>query len=162
MKFFSGNTKKKLEYPNSKTNKTNIVIGSTTIYLPAYSRFVVARSLRHASYYRCASSFLRHMSTLLPVAPPPSIVRRTRSRVDDNVEEAIYELKRTSRERYHKFDKTISNFGFKKNIQDKCVYTKFKNGISIFLMLYVDESYQQVVISICYQKPNCLYPHILT
>jgi hypothetical protein len=114
MKFFERQYKKKPEYPNSKTNKTNIVIGSTTIYLPAYSRFVVARFLWHASSYRRASYFLCHMSTPLPVAPPPSIVRRTKSRVEDNVEEAIYELKRTSRERYHKFDKTISNFGFKK------------------------------------------------
>jgi hypothetical protein len=38
-----------------------------------------------------------------------------------------------------KFDRTIRNFGFKENIKDNCVYTKFKNGRFIFLILYVDD-----------------------
>jgi hypothetical protein len=38
-----------------------------------------------------------------------------------------------------KFDRTIRNFGFKENIEDNCVYVKFKNGIYIFLILYVDD-----------------------
>ena len=29
--------------------------------------------------------------------------------------------------------------GFKENIEDNCVYTKFKNGKFIFLVLYVDD-----------------------
>ena len=35
--------------------------------------------------------------------------------------------------------KTIHNFGFKENVEKNCVYTKFKNGKFIFLVLYVDD-----------------------
>ena len=38
-----------------------------------------------------------------------------------------------------KFDQTIRNFGFKENVEDNCVYAKFKNGKFIFLVLYVDD-----------------------
>ena len=38
-----------------------------------------------------------------------------------------------------KFDQTIKNFGFKDNVEDNCVYAKFKNGKFIFLVLYVDD-----------------------
>jgi hypothetical protein len=38
-----------------------------------------------------------------------------------------------------KFDKTIKEFGFKENVEDNCVYAKFKNGKYIFLFLYVDD-----------------------
>jgi hypothetical protein len=38
-----------------------------------------------------------------------------------------------------KFDKTIRKFGFKENVEDNCVYAKFKNGKYIFLILYVDD-----------------------
>ena len=38
-----------------------------------------------------------------------------------------------------KFDSTIRKFGFQKNIEDNCVYAKFKNGKYIFLVLYVDD-----------------------
>ena len=38
-----------------------------------------------------------------------------------------------------KFDSTIKKFGFQKNIEDNCVYAKFKNGKCIFLVLYVDD-----------------------
>ena len=34
---------------------------------------------------------------------------------------------------------TIRNFGFKENVEDNCVYAKFKNGKFIFLVLYVDD-----------------------
>jgi hypothetical protein len=51
----------------------------------------------------------------------------------------IYGLKQASKQWYLKFDRTIRNFGFKKNIMDNCVYVKFKNGKYIFLILYVDD-----------------------
>jgi hypothetical protein len=51
----------------------------------------------------------------------------------------IYGLKQASRQWYLKFDKTIKEFGFKENIEDNCVYAKFKNGKYIFLILYVDD-----------------------
>jgi hypothetical protein len=38
-----------------------------------------------------------------------------------------------------KFDNTIRKFGFKANVEDNCVYAKFKNAKFIFLVLYVDD-----------------------
>ena len=38
-----------------------------------------------------------------------------------------------------KFDGMIRKFGFKENVEDNCIYTKFKNGKFIFLILYVDD-----------------------
>ena len=52
---------------------------------------------------------------------------------------SIYGLKQASRQWYLKFDQTIRNFRFKENEEDNCVYTKFKNGKFIFLVLYVDD-----------------------
>ena len=52
---------------------------------------------------------------------------------------SIYGLKQASRQWYLKFDQTIRNFGFKENVEDNYVYTKFKNGKFIFLVLYVDD-----------------------
>jgi len=49
-----------------------------------------------------------------------------------------YGLKQASRQWYLKFDETIKRFGFKENVEDNCVYAKFKNGKYIFLILYVD------------------------
>jgi hypothetical protein len=38
-----------------------------------------------------------------------------------------------------KFDRKIRNFWFKENVEDNCVYAKFKNGRYIFLIIYVDD-----------------------
>ena len=38
-----------------------------------------------------------------------------------------------------KFDSKIRKFRFQENIEDNCVYAKFKNGKYIFLVLYVDD-----------------------
>ena len=38
-----------------------------------------------------------------------------------------------------KFDGTIKKFGFQENVEDNCIYLKFKNGRLIFLILYVDD-----------------------
>jgi len=38
-----------------------------------------------------------------------------------------------------KFDSTIKKFRFQENVEDNCVYAKFKNGKYIFLVLYVDD-----------------------
>jgi hypothetical protein len=43
------------------------------------------------------------------------------------------------RQWYLKFDKTIKEFGFKENVEDNCVYAKFKNEKYLFLILYVDD-----------------------
>jgi hypothetical protein len=55
------------------------------------------------------------------------------------LKKSIYGLKQTSRQWYLKFDKIIKEFGFKENVEDNCVYVKFKNGNYIFLILYVDD-----------------------
>jgi hypothetical protein len=54
------------------------------------------------------------------------------------LKKSIYGLKQASRQWYLKFDRMIKDFGFKENIEDNCVYAKFKNGKCIFLILYVD------------------------
>ena len=55
------------------------------------------------------------------------------------LKKSIYRLKQASRQWYLKFDSTIRKFGFQENIEDNCVYAKFKNGKYIFLVLYVDD-----------------------
>jgi hypothetical protein len=55
------------------------------------------------------------------------------------LKKSIYGLKQASRQWYLKFDRTIKGFGFKENVEDNCVYAKFKNGKYIFLILYVDD-----------------------
>jgi hypothetical protein len=52
---------------------------------------------------------------------------------------SIYGLIQASRQWYLKFDGTIRKFRFKDNMEDNCVYIKFKNGKFIFLILYVDD-----------------------
>ena len=38
-----------------------------------------------------------------------------------------------------KFDSSIRKFWFQENVEENCVYAKFKNGKYIFLVLYVDD-----------------------
>ena len=38
-----------------------------------------------------------------------------------------------------KVDQVISDFSFKENADDQCIYYKFKESRLIFLMLYVDD-----------------------
>ena len=49
-----------------------------------------------------------------------------------SLEEIHLGLKEASILWYLKFDGTISKFGFKENVEDNCVYTKFKNEKFIF------------------------------
>ena len=48
---------------------------------------------------------------------------------------SIYGLKQASRQWYLKFDGTIRKFGFKENVEDNCIYAKFKNEKFIFFTL---------------------------
>jgi hypothetical protein len=52
---------------------------------------------------------------------------------------SIYGLKQAFRQWNLKFDDTTKRFGFELNIEDNCVYAKFKNGKYVFLILYVDD-----------------------
>ena len=49
-----------------------------------------------------------------------------KERMGCRLKKFIYGLKQASRQWYFKFDQTIKDFGFKDNIEDNCVYTKFK------------------------------------
>ena len=51
---------------------------------------------------------------------------------------SIYGLKQASRQWYLKFNDTITSFGFKENIVDRCIYLKVSGSKFIFLILYVD------------------------
>uniref|UniRef100_A0A1J3K4I8 Retrovirus-related Pol polyprotein from transposon TNT 1-94 n=2 Tax=Noccaea caerulescens TaxID=107243 RepID=A0A1J3K4I8_NOCCA len=55
------------------------------------------------------------------------------------LKKSIYGLKQASRQWYLKFDEIITNFGFKENIVDPCIYLKFSGSKFIFLVLYVDD-----------------------
>ena len=52
---------------------------------------------------------------------------------------SIYGLKQASRQWYLKFNDTITSFGFKENIVDRCIYLKISGSKFIFLVLYVDD-----------------------
>ena len=73
------------------------------------------------------------------MAQPKGFVMEGKERMGRRLKKSIYGLKQASRQWYLKFDQTIKNFGFKENVEDNCIYTKFKNGKFIFLILYVDD-----------------------
>ena len=73
------------------------------------------------------------------MAQPKGFVMEGKERMGYRLKKLIFGLKQASRQWYLKFDKTIRNFGFKENVEDNCIYVKFKNGKYIFLILYVDD-----------------------
>ena len=62
-----------------------------------------------------------------------------KERMGCRLKKSIYGLKQASRQWYLKFDGTIRKFRFKENVEDNCIYAKFKNKKFIFLILYVDD-----------------------
>jgi hypothetical protein len=59
-----------------------------------------------------------------------------------------------------KFDKIIKEFGFKENVEDNCVYAKFKNGKYIFLILHVDDILMASSdVSLLLETKRFLSPH---
>jgi hypothetical protein len=73
------------------------------------------------------------------MAQPKGFVVEGKEKMGCRLNKSIYGLKQASRQWYLKFDKTIKKFGFKENVEDNCVYAKFKNGKYIFLILYMDD-----------------------
>ena len=73
------------------------------------------------------------------MAQPKGFVVEGKECIGCCLKKSIYGLKQASRQWYLKFDGTIRNFGFQENVEDNCVYAKFKNGKFIFLVLYVDD-----------------------
>ncbi|KAG6635812.1 hypothetical protein CIPAW_11G068500 [Carya illinoinensis] len=55
------------------------------------------------------------------------------------LKKSIYSFKQASRQWYLKFNDTITVFGFKENIVDRCIYLKVSGSKFIFLILYVDD-----------------------
>jgi hypothetical protein len=55
-----------------------------------------------------------------------------------HLKKSIYGLKQATRQWYLKFNRTIKIL-FKENVEDNCVYAKFRSGKYIFLILYVDD-----------------------
>jgi hypothetical protein len=84
------------------------------------------------------------------MAQPKDFVMEGKEKLGCRLKKSIYGLKQASRQWYLKFDKIIKEFGFKENVEDNCVYVKFKNGKYIFLILYVDDILLAVVMSVCY------------
>ncbi|RVX18724.1 Retrovirus-related Pol polyprotein from transposon TNT 1-94 [Vitis vinifera] len=52
---------------------------------------------------------------------------------------SIYGLKQASRQWYLKFDRIITQNGFKENTVDRCIYLRVSGSSYIFLVLYVDD-----------------------
>jgi hypothetical protein len=73
------------------------------------------------------------------MAQPKGFVVEGKEKMGCSLNKLIYGLKQASRQWYLKFNKMIKEFGFKENVEDNCVYAKFKNGKYIFLILYVDD-----------------------
>ena len=55
------------------------------------------------------------------------------------LKKSLYGLKQASRQWYLKFDEIITDFGFKENMVDPCIYLKISGSKFIFLVLYVDD-----------------------
>ena len=62
------------------------------------------------------------------MAQPKGFVVEEKEHMGCHLKKSIYGLKQASRQWYLKFDSTIRKFGFQENIEDNCVYAKFKNG----------------------------------
>ena len=73
------------------------------------------------------------------MAQPKGFIIKGKERMGCRLKKSIYGLKQASRQWYLKFDRTIRKFRFKENVEDNCIYTKFKNGKFVFLILYVDD-----------------------
>ena len=66
------------------------------------------------------------------MAQPKGFVVKEKEHIGCRLKKSIYGLKQASRQWYLKFDGTKRKFGFKENVEDNCIYTKFKNGKFIF------------------------------
>ncbi|KAL6327955.1 hypothetical protein AAG906_031299 [Vitis piasezkii] len=70
---------------------------------------------------------------------PEGFVKKGNEHLVSKLKKSIYGLKQASRQWYIKFNNTITYFGFKENIVDKCIYLKVSGSKFIFLILYVDD-----------------------
>ena len=59
---------------------------------------------------------------------PKGFIMEGKENMGCRLKKSIYGLRQASRQWYLKFNQTIKSFGFKENIEDNCIYAKFKNG----------------------------------
>ena len=70
---------------------------------------------------------------------PVEFIEEGKKHMVCKLKRSIYGLKHTSRQWYLKFNDTITSFGFKENIVDRCIYLKVSGSKFIFLILYIDD-----------------------
>ena len=70
---------------------------------------------------------------------PTSFVEIGKKDLVFKLNKSIYGLKQASRQWYMKFDRIITQNGFKENTVDICIYLKVSGSSYIFLVLYVDD-----------------------
>jgi len=70
---------------------------------------------------------------------PVGFIKEGKEHMACKLKKSIYELKQASRQWYLKFNDTITSFGFKENIVDRCIYLKVSGSKFTFFILYVDD-----------------------
>jgi Reverse transcriptase (RNA-dependent DNA polymerase) len=70
---------------------------------------------------------------------PEDFIVKGKEHMGCRLKRSIYGLKQASRQWYLKFDQVITEFGFKKNTIDQCIYLKVSGRKFIILILYVDD-----------------------
>jgi Reverse transcriptase (RNA-dependent DNA polymerase) len=70
---------------------------------------------------------------------PEGFVVKGKEHMGCRLKRSIYGLKQASRQWYLKFDQVITEFGFKENTIDQCIYLKVSGSKFIILVLYVDD-----------------------
>ena len=70
---------------------------------------------------------------------PTSFVEVGKEDLVCKLNKSMYGLKQASKQWYLKFDKIITQNGFKENTIDRCIYLRVSGSSYIFLALYVDD-----------------------
>ena len=73
------------------------------------------------------------------ISQPEDFVSNDRPNLVCRLKKSIYGLKQASRSWNIRFDVTIKEFGFIKNMDEPCVYKKTSGSALVFLVLYVDD-----------------------
>ena len=73
------------------------------------------------------------------MSQPEGFVSNDRPNLVCRLKKSIYGLKQASRSWNIRFDVTIKEFGFIKNVDEPCVYKKTSGSALVFLVLYVDD-----------------------
>ena len=73
------------------------------------------------------------------MSQPEGFVSKERENQVCKLKKSIYGLKQASRSWNIRFDVTVKEFGFIKNMDEPCVYKKTSGSAIVFLVLYVDD-----------------------